>query len=155
MEFQMTNTSEIVLRSGSGKGCIGDECAGQCARRLVGEKDTKSYACPAAASPIIWAIMVRANDDNDAWRAALADEMLLKSIATSRGSNQLELRRAYRIYDWSFRETMPIVYDDLSEICKIYGLSAHVVALAYVATSFRNLAPFAAIFGESGGAARS
>ena len=104
----------LKLREGCGSGDPGNRCAWQEARAWV-DLDPKSYACPVTASPVLHELTVHLQDSSKIWRKGIA--RLLPALLFSRGTVEVERRRAARIVDWSLCEILPDAIDATVALC--------------------------------------
>jgi hypothetical protein len=117
--------ASIKLRHGTGSGEPGDSCLIQAerwelreaARELgamdfVFEYDPSTDACPPCTSPLCRSFAISVQDAREEWRAECV--ALLPLLPGSAGSEALEQRRGWRMFDWSVRESLPAGVDLLA-----------------------------------------
>ena len=100
--------SKLTLRSRCGTGKPGDRCAIQEVRAWEG-LDPSVDECPPDADPLIVSLVIRVQDADPKWRAAIVP--LLPLIPGSHGSDALQWRRLYRCADWQIRQVIPSLCD--------------------------------------------
>ncbi len=100
--------STIVLRSGCGTGEAGDACAIQEYRRWCG-LDPATDACPEDVCPVLHRLVIRFNDANAAWRAALVP--WLPRLTGTQGGRVQARARAFKAADWAVRVFAPLALD--------------------------------------------
>ncbi|MBI4020690.1 MAG: hypothetical protein HY369_00440 [Candidatus Aenigmarchaeota archaeon] len=104
---------------------------------LAADYDPKTDACPPCTSPLCRDLGIQIQDAREDWRQECV--ALLPLLPGSRGSEELETRRLYRLLDWSIREAMPTLLEVLAASLAPHDteladqLRGHVIALRALA----------------------
>jgi len=103
--------AKLVLQQGCGSGAPGERCAVQEVNSCMG-LSPDSDDTPPGASSLCRSMMISINDASPVWRQELKHVLYL--LPASGDDESLELRRAYRLLDWSLREAYPVCLDSLA-----------------------------------------
>ena len=123
----------LHLRAGTGSGEEGDACAVQEVRRVMrdlalerGAAELARYYspevddAPPCVSPICRGLLISVQDAREGWRVECHGllRLLPGSLPEGSAGEALELRRGYRLFDWSARAALPPLAEVLAEVLK-------------------------------------
>ena len=121
----------LHLRAGIGSGEEGDACAVQEVRRVMrdlalerGAAELARYYspevddAPPCVSPICRGLLISVQDAREGWRVECHGllHLLPGSLPEGSAGEAMELRRGYRLLDWSTRVALPPLVDLLAEV---------------------------------------